>query len=876
MTATDPGKAGPSRSLATRIFLATALLVAVAVGLAVAVTSLVGRQVGDRAAREALSRSSSVQLQVQDDRLQQLRLIAYLVAGDPSFAAYIAEAIAYGDQESILDQLDQRREALGFDFAVVLDPDGTVVARTDDETAAGEDLSGEPLFLEVAEEFEATGVWARGDELYDAVAVPIVAAGVVEGYLIAAYAIDDDTALALREINNTEVGFLVRGSAGWEWTGRTLAPAAAAELRSVLADRPQLLGAGDVAGSAAAPIEVELEGRPWLALVRPLESGDGTPVGAVVHVASQEVQVEPFRRIGRTLLAVGALTVLLTLAVSYFLARRVSRPLHRLAAAAQAATEGDYDQQIALDRHDEVGRLAGAFDTLLSELRERRDMEIYVAELARTLPEPEVVVPEAAPAEERSVTLLGVELRRAPAVGGTPQEVLETLARELRRIARAVRTGTGKVEALLGHRLVASFEGPGRSDRALQAAAETVSRRPSGGGDPPVVVLVAGVVVSGTTTWDNRPWFTLTGDSMAHVEALLRVATPGSLLLSSSTRAELRTAFEEAGVRPTEHRSTVSEMPLFSVGAEHAGVLAETRHSATVRMSEGGTAADLPGSETLAGIGPGSVLGGRFEILAEIGAGGMGVVYKAHDRSLGELVALKMLRQEMWGDDARLERLKDELRLARKITHPNVLRTFDFGEADGFPFISMELVRGVTLKQLIDRSGRLPLSAGLRTARQLCRGLLAAHQQGVLHRDIKPENLIIEPNGNVKLMDFGIARPRQRLKPGQTSAGAIVGTPYYLAPEQLEGGETDERADLYASGVVLNEIFTGRLPFPPSNNVLEVITRKLQEPPIPPHEQWPEIPNALERIILRCLERDPTRRFPDVQALLDELELMRA
>ena len=249
----------------------------------------------------------------------------------------------------------------------------------------------------------------------------------------------------------------------------------------------------------------------------------------------------------------------------------------------------------------------------------------------------------------------------------------------------------------------------------------------------------------------------------------------------------------------------------------------------------------------------------------------MGVVYKARDRQLDELVALKMLRPELWGDREHVARLKDELKLARKITHPNVLRTFDLDEADGIPFISMEYVRGVTLRFLLDRTDRLPFSAGLRLARQLCRGLAAAHAVGVLHRDIKPENLILEPNGNAKLMDFGIARPTVRLEPGRTQAGWLVGTPHYLAPEQLQGNDADQRADIYSAGVVFYEVFTGALPFA-GGTPMEVMTQTLRAELAPPSQHWPEIPAALERILVTCLQREPADRYADVGQILADLD----
>ncbi|HEX7180987.1 MAG TPA: serine/threonine-protein kinase, partial [Thermoanaerobaculia bacterium] len=197
------------------------------------------------------------------------------------------------------------------------------------------------------------------------------------------------------------------------------------------------------------------------------------------------------------------------------------------------------------------------------------------------------------------------------------------------------------------------------------------------------------------------------------------------------------------------------------------------------------------------------------------------------------------------------------------------------GEIDGVPYISMEYVRGVTLRYMLDQTRRLPYSAGLRLAKQLCAGLNAAHSVGVLHRDIKPENMILEPTGNAKLMDFGIARPVNRLEPGQTEAGFIVGTPLYLSPEQLQGREIDTRADIYSSGVVLYEMFTGALPFQ-APSAVEIMLKHLRETPPLPSTHWPEIPPKLEAIILRCLAKEPDERFRSVDELLRDLETLSA
>jgi serine/threonine-protein kinase len=337
--------------------------------------------------------------------------------------------------------------------------------------------------------------------------------------------------------------------------------------------------------------------------------------------------------------------------------------------------------------------------------------------------------------------------------------------------------------------------------------------------------------------------------------------------MSREVHDELKGAFEAAGYRLAPRRGVITPQPLYVIGSQMASQL-------TGGASGSGAQAmtlTQPGAATLTGISPGALLGARFEILSVLGAGGMGIVYKARDRELDDLVALKMLKRDLWGDRNQLDRLKSELKLARKITHPNVLRTYDFGEMDGIPFISMEFVRGVTLRYMLDQTRRLPYSAGLRLAKQLCSGLAAAHAVGVLHRDIKPENLILESTGNAKLMDFGIARPVNRATPGETQAGMVVGTPHYLAPEILKGGEADFRSDIYSCGIVLYELFAGMLPFN-APTAMEILVKHLREEPEPPSARWKEIPPALEAAILRCLKKDPDQRYRAVAELLQDLE----
>jgi HAMP domain-containing protein/predicted Ser/Thr protein kinase len=215
------------------------------------------------------------------------------------------------------------------------------------------------------------------------------------------------------------------------------------------------------------------------------------------------------------------------------------------------------------------------------------------------------------------------------------------------------------------------------------------------------------------------------------------------------------------------------------------------------------------------GVVPGQKFAGRYEVKEILGEGGMGTVFKAVDSELGEVIAIKTLKKDFLSQDATaLERFKGEIRLARRISHRNVVRTHDLGENSGIYYITMEYVEGKSLKELIRRSGRLPIAITLSVGKQLARALEIAHEQGVIHRDIKPQNMVVEPNGVLKVMDFGIARLASR-KPesGVTQAGTIIGTPEYMAPEQLSGEDVDQRVDIYAAGCVLYECLTGRPPF---------------------------------------------------------------
>jgi serine/threonine-protein kinase len=267
----------------------------------------------------------------------------------------------------------------------------------------------------------------------------------------------------------------------------------------------------------------------------------------------------------------------------------------------------------------------------------------------------------------------------------------------------------------------------------------------------------------------------------------------------------------------------------------------------------------------------GSLFAGRYQILSTLGQGGMGVVYKATDTQLQEPVAVKTLRADFLSNDATaLERFRSEIRLARKISHRNVVRTHDIGEADGTYYITMEYVAGTSLYDLIQKKGKLPPAAAITIGKQLARALEVAHEQGVIHRDIKPQNLVVQPDGVLKVMDFGIARLTER-KQGMTRTGMVVGTPEYMAPEQLLGDEIDARADIYSAGIVLYECLTGTRPWV-ADSATVLIGKMMSEPPRPPIEVNPEISPELSALIVRTIARDRNERPASAGELADLLD----
>ena len=263
---------------------------------------------------------------------------------------------------------------------------------------------------------------------------------------------------------------------------------------------------------------------------------------------------------------------------------------------------------------------------------------------------------------------------------------------------------------------------------------------------------------------------------------------------------------------------------------------------------------------------PGMYLQDRYEILEQIGSGGMSEVYRAKCHKLNRLVAIKVLKEEFSSDAGFVKKFKMEAQAAAGLSHPNIVSVYDVVDEGSIHYIVMELIEGITLKSYITKKGRLGSKEAIGIALQVAQGIAAAHDQHIVHRDIKPQNMIISRDGKVKVADFGIARAVTT----QTIGATAVGSVHYISPEQARGGFSDSRTDIYSLGITMYEMVTGTVPFD-GDNTVSIALAHLEQPITPPSRLNPEVPVSLERIIMKCTQKKPEKRYADVYELISDL-----
>ena len=396
----------------------------------------------------------------------------------------------------------------------------------------------------------------------------------------------------------------------------------------------------------------------------------------------------------------------------------------------------------------------------------------------------------------------------------------------------------------------------------------------------PTVVVHSGYATVGNFGSPDRLDYTAVGSVVQEAELLVRSVRDG-VVCSGATWSKIRevTTGTEAGEvllrrggRPMTVFSLAGEPELAATPSSPEGL--EGVGASTVRVDFRASSSLGPqsGFASVGGVmqlALGTVVADRYELLKSLGSGGAGSVYKAQDRKLELEVAIKLIRPELALSGARIGRLRSEVRLSRQVTHRNVARIYDIGEWPGGEFISMEYVGGESLRALLDREGTLEVAQAVEILLQVCAGLGAAHEVDVIHRDLKPANVICEPTGRVVILDFGIARAMASADASRADTRELVGTPHYMAPEQVTGVEVDRRADLYALGAVAFEMVTGQTVFQ-ADSVLALAFKQISEPPPSPRSIRADLPAPLSDLITRCLHKELDQR-PDSVAEITEI-----
>jgi HAMP domain-containing protein len=678
-------------SLATRLFLGASVLIALTLAIAIFVASYQANRVAEERIRADLRSVPSIfkgseeaYARAREDQVRGL-------AQQPGTKALLAEITA--DPLSYHDATTELAGSLGAQIVFMFDAHGALAARSDREPGdgAGRDFSSISWVADAVQRQVGGSAYmldvSRSRRLLLVASAPVVQGAGDEaqaiGVIAAAFAIDQQRLKDLTSVVTGDVAIIANFAKRDEREQLEILASTSGTPAHMLAEIDRTEAARKTLFQSAEPFgPIELAGTDdsYLALGIPLRSGQGDAVAAFIVARSKAAEMASFRAMQAVLVTTGGLLLLLALPGCYAITRRFTRPLRQLAVAADEIGRGQLDIAFPDSTTGEVGALNAAFQTMVSELRAKADLERIVREMQQ-------------------------------------------------------------------------------------------QRRP--------------------------------GD----------ITGPDARLTA-----------------------------LRNAGGESDGAVA-----------------------------PGQLFANRYEILSCLGQGGMGTVFRARDRELDEEVALKVLNPPNDPGVSLGDAIRHEIKLARAITHANVVRVHDFGEAQGRSFLTMEYVPGTTLRELLSDRGAFELAPGLQIAKQLCRGLSAVHRAGIIHSDLKPRNVMVMWTGVAKLMDFGVARAQTSQSPGGYWA-SIGGTPQYMSPEQARGAELDERSDVYALGVLMFELFTGSVPFS-ADSESELLRMHLTQEPPDPRKTRVNLPDSLAALILACLAKSRLQR-PATAAEL-ERQLMR-
>ena len=861
-------------SLGLRIFAVFTLIIAIVIGAVIGFSYNLGGNVANESAQKSLDQSLMVQSYLLRSGENEIALKVSSFASDPNFVSYIDDAVNTEtgiDLGSIFDLVSERKQDTGLDFIIVTDDEMELIVHSEKPGLRNKNYIDNPLTQGTYEELiPSAGFWLEDGALYQAVVSPLDINFELVGFVIVGQRVGENMARAISGVGGSDIVFAIANDQrDYQPAVSTLPPkdsAAVLKSASFAMNSWQDFDVNQRLTFYVGNEEYAIEVSPLTPYV------DGDEQALMWVVSSVDKFKASYKKILDMMLLGGLLALFLALPLSYLVSRQVLVPVRGLTERAEAAAQGDYGKSIAVSGRDELARLSQAFDRLLSDLRDKLDMQAFMASVYSGLNEEGGVAEDTvdsrtlvSQSRATNLTLLAVEFSSKGKVYENDARAFAELAASASEVVEEM--GGCVVSGSFGVLLIA-FEGEERLAKAYASAVQIFRDFDASEYTSAIAIKLAlsdgDVNFSPFNTAAGTQAF-VAGASVRQPLALLREADSGVLLASTKAYQGLKNLLASQGIQPVLVEGRVSKKRLCSLPLTFELLIQPIDDDQTIAVDTSVTTSSK--SRPLA-----KNLPSRYRVLNELGKGAMGVVYRAIDQDLNSVIAIKILRGDVGLTSENLENIRSEISLARQITHQNILRTFDFGENKNMLFITMEYVRGMTLDQLIRSTGKLPYSAGLKVAKQLCAGLAAVHGAGVIHRDIKASNVIIEPNGNLKLMDFGIAFQGKK---GEDFEGLFVGTVEYASPEQCLGEILDSRSDIYSLGILLIEIFTGQKPYE-AKGFNAISAAHVNGELTSLIKLWPQMPDALLTLLNKCIALEKASRYASAEEVLVELNKLKA